>query len=197
MVRGIGRWLVRRFGERYTYDVGYMEKMLEVSPGAFWRFVPITGAASYHRAAPEEAYYAVKLMAASSENCGPCTQLVVEMVSEAGVVADQIRAVLVGQPSDMTPATETGYHFGYALAYRHDLLDPARDAVRRLWGEAAVVELSLCFAVGRVFPTTKLGMGAAAACRIVTVLDQPVRVMRHANCSHARGEPNRAIRGLP
>lgn len=159
MPKRLGRWFLRRLGARYNYDVGYMEKILDEAPGAFWRLAPITGVASYHRAASKEAYYAVKLMAASSENCGPCTQLVVEMGSEAGVGADQIRAVLSGQHEDMTPATETGFNFGYALAYHHDMLDDARDAVRRTWGEAAVIELSLCFAVGRVFPATKLGMG--------------------------------------
>ncbi len=180
MPKGIGRWFLRRLGARYNYDVGYMEKILDEAPGAFWRLAPIIGVASYHRAAPKEAYYAVKLMAASSENCGPCTQLVVEMGSEAGVGADQIRAVLSGQHEDMTPATETGFNFGYALAYHHDMLDDARDAVRRTWGEAAVIELSLCFAVGRVFPATKLGMGWGAECRIVTVLNEPVRVMKRA-----------------
>ncbi len=176
MKKWIARSLLNRFSNRYGYDVGYMDAMLRAAPGAFFKFSKIMAVAGHRRAAPKEAYYAVKIVAAVVEDCGPCSQLAVDMAREAGVADDQIAAVLRRHVGAMSEATAAGFRFAEAVAMRAPDLDETRDAVRRLWGEEAVVELSLCFSIGRVFPMTKAAMGYARECRQVTVAGEPVPV---------------------
>lgn len=180
MKQWIARRMLKGFSERYGYDVGYMERMLEVSPEAFFRFSKIQGVSRFRRVAPRDAYYAVKLIAAADADCGPCTQLCVEMAREAGMPDDQIEAVLAGDDTRLGEPARVGAAFARALAADRRALDPARERVVELWGEQAVVELSLCFAIGQVFPVVKTGMGFGKECLRVTVSERPVDVLRHA-----------------
>ena len=67
-----------------------MEAMLDESPAAFFKFGRLQAVSSHRAAAPVDAYFATKLIAAASADCGPCTQLCVEMAREAGMKEDQI-----------------------------------------------------------------------------------------------------------
>ena len=51
-------------------------------------------AAAHREAVPIDASFAAKIVGALAEDCGPCTQLVVDMALEAGMAKDQIEAVL-------------------------------------------------------------------------------------------------------
>ena len=42
------RTQTRQFGERYDYDVTYMEEMLEASPEGFARFQAVAAMAAHH-----------------------------------------------------------------------------------------------------------------------------------------------------
>ena len=172
--------LLDRFEQRYDYDVAYMREMLRVAPRALDKFSKLTPASAHREVTPPEAFYAVKLVAALSADCGPCTQLAADMAAEGGVADAQIAAVLAGDRESMSSEAATGYRFAAALAFAPEHLESARDEVRRRWGAAGVVELSMCFAVGRVFPTLKTAMGFGDACRVVRVAERPVKVLAHA-----------------
>ncbi len=180
MRRLIARKLLRRFGRRYDYDTGYMESILQVSPRAFFKFAKIFGAAEHREVTPAETYYAVKLVAALAEDCGPCAQLAVDMALEAGVEAGQIEAVLSGDLGRMSRQTAAGFHFAHQATLLSPSAEKARQTVRDLWGEAGVIELALCFAFGRVFPAIKAGMGHAKECRQVDVSGRTVEVLKQA-----------------
>ncbi len=177
----IARKLLADFQNRYDYDADYMSHMLESAPSAFFKFAKINAAAAHRRVAPKEAYYAVKILAAASEDCGPCTQLCINMAREAAVDSQQLEAVLAGDLSTMTDATRLGYAMGVALADRPEELATAREAVRNSWGDEAVVELAMAFALGRVFPKLKTGLGMGEACRIVSIENHSVEVARRAS----------------
>ena len=51
-------------------------------------------AATHREVIPVEASFSAKLTGAMAEDCGPCTQLCVDMALEAGMSKDQIEAVL-------------------------------------------------------------------------------------------------------
>ena len=178
------RWMLNRFRARYGYDTSYMQMMLDHSPSAFFKFAKIMGASQHREAAPLDAWYAAKLVGATKEDCGPCTQLVVDMAREAGVRDDQIEAVLAGKHSAMTAATATGFRFARAVAERSADEDVCREAVRRQWGDKGVIDLTLALQIGRMFPMVKAGLGHAVACRRVDVGGRPVDVHRPA-ISHA------------
>ena len=81
----IARRTLRAFAKRYGYDVSYLQMMLNHSPSAFFKFAPVMKAAAHREAVPIEASFAAKIVGALAEDCGPCTQLVVDMALEAGM----------------------------------------------------------------------------------------------------------------
>ena len=96
----IARRTLRAFARRYGYDVSYLELMLKISPSAFFKFAPLMKAAAHREAVPIDASFAAKIVGALAEDCGPCTQLVVDMALEAGMARDQVEAVLRRDPRD-------------------------------------------------------------------------------------------------
>jgi hypothetical protein len=184
MLKFLARRMLRRFRVRYNYDTTYLETMLEHAPAAFFKFSRIMSIARYRDSVPVEACYAAKLVGALAEDCGPCTQLVVDMAREAGMRDDQIEAVLSAEAGAMTAATQLGYRFARAIADRAADDDACRDAVRKQWGESGVIELTLALQVGRIFPMVKAGLGHARECRRVMVGARPVDVS-HPAVAHA------------
>ncbi len=62
--RYFARRALKAFGARYDYDVSYLSHMLDVSPGAFFKFAGLNKLAQHREAAPKEAVYAAKLVGA-------------------------------------------------------------------------------------------------------------------------------------
>jgi hypothetical protein len=88
----IARRVLRSARKRYGYDTSYLEMMLKEAPSAFFKFVRVAKASGHREVVPVDASFAVKLVGALAEDCGPCTQLVVDMALEAGMPKDQIEA---------------------------------------------------------------------------------------------------------
>jgi hypothetical protein len=167
------------FSKRYDYDVSYMRAILDASPSAFLRLYDITKAATHRQAAPLEAYFAAKLAGAMAEDCGPCTQLVVNMAREAKVADAQIEAVLKREIAAMSADAALGYRFAGAIVARAGEDDEVREAVRARWGEKGLIDLAYALQVGRLFPMLKAALGYAKECRRVHVGARDVEV-KHA-----------------
>lgn len=168
------------FSARYDYDVAYMRAIHANSPRAFMRFARVAALASHREAAPKEAWYAAKLVGALAEDCGPCTQLVVNMAREAKIDHAQIAAVLRRDGDAMSAETALGFRFAEAVAHGLSGADDAREAVRALWGEKGLIDLTFALQIGRMFPMVKNGLGFGKECRRVHVGDHPVDVVRRA-----------------
>ncbi len=176
MLRSVARNRIRAFSKRYNYDASYMEKLLDASPAAFFKFAKLVDAASHRESAPIDAYYAAKIAGARAEDCGPCTQLTVNMALEAGMGRDQIEAVLTRGFADMNEDTVLGFRFAEAVIGRWANEDELRDAVRTAWGDRGVIDLTFALQLGRMFPMVKAGLGFAIECRRVKVGDKAVDV---------------------
>jgi hypothetical protein len=176
----IARRTLRAFAKRYGYDVSYLEMMLNQSPSAFFKFAPVMKAASHREVVPTEASFAAKIVGALAEDCGPCTQLVVDMALEAGMAKDQIEAVLRRDPRAMSDTTRLAYRFADSVARRSVDDDEFRDAVSAQWGQKGVIDLTLALQLGRMFPMVKAGLGYAKECRRVTVNGHNVDVVKQA-----------------
>lgn len=176
----IARRTLRAFAKRYSYDVSYREVMLKESPSAFFRFAPVMKAAAHREVVPVEASFAAKIVGALAEDCGPCTQLVVDMALEAGMPKDQVEAVLRRDPRAMHDATTLGFRFADAVVRRSADDDELRDAVRAQWGQKGVIDLTLALQLGRMFPMVKAGLGYAKECRRVTVEGHTIDVVKQA-----------------
>jgi hypothetical protein len=176
----IARRVLRAMSKRYGYDTSYLEMMLQESPAAFFKFAKLMKAAGHREAVPVDAGFAAKLVGALAEDCGPCTQLCVDMALEAGMPRDQIEAVLRRDPFAMGEATRLGFRFADAVARRSGADDEHRDAVRARWGQKGVIDLTLALQMGRLFPMVKAGLGYAKECRRVTVAGHDVDVVKQA-----------------
>ena len=180
MRKFIARRMLRAFSKRYNYDTSYTEMVLNAAPAAFFKLMPLMKAAEYRDVVPAEASSAAKITGALAEDCGPCTQLAVDMALEAGVGKDQIEAVLRRDLRAMNPDTALGFQFANAIAHRSTDDDQYRDAVRARWGDKGVIELSMVLQLGRMFPMLKLALGYAKECRRVTVGGDQVDVVKQA-----------------
>jgi alkylhydroperoxidase family enzyme len=177
----IARRTLRAFAGRYGYDVSYLETLLNESPSAFFKFAPLMKAAAHREAVPIDASFAAKIVGALAEDCGPCTQLVVDMAIEAGMAKDQIEAVLRRDPRAMSDTTRLAFKFADAVVRRAaETEDEFRDAVRAQWGQKGVIDLTLALQLGRMFPMVKAGLGYAKECRRVAVGGNNVDVVKQA-----------------
>jgi len=176
----IARRMLRATSKRYGYDASYLEMMLKTSPSAFFKFASLMKAAGHREVVPLDAAFAAKLVGALAEDCGPCTQLCVDMALEAGMPKDQIEAVLRRDPRAMNGDTVLGYRFADAVVRKSADDDEYRDAIRVQWGEKGVIDLTLALQMGRMFPMVKAGLGYAKECRRVIVDGRNVDVVKQA-----------------
>ncbi len=132
-------WLVKRrlaaFERTFDYDASYIEELYDVSPRAFWKFSRISALAQHREGVPKEAWHAAKIVAALTEDCGPCTQLAVTMAERAGVSSETLSAILTEDQRAMSPDAALGYAFAKAVLNR-DLAesDRLRGEVVARWG---------------------------------------------------------------
>ena len=95
---------IDRFERDLNYDATYMRDLLDASPWKFFRFsfIPSLGRGT---AAPAEALAAAGIFGTLSEDCGPCTQISVDLAARGGVrqrVQEVVRYVNVGALSSAT-----------------------------------------------------------------------------------------------
>ena len=176
----IARRMLRATAKRYGYDTSYLDLMLSESPAAFFKFASLMKASSHREVVPVEASFAAKIVGALAEDCGPCTQLCVDMALEAGMPRDQIEAVLRRDPRAMHDTTRLAFRFADAVVRRSADDEEFRDAVRAQWGPKGVIDLTMALQMGRMFPMMKAGLGYAKECRRVTVDGHHVDVIKQA-----------------
>lgn len=157
------------FERTWGYDASYMRKLLAVNPWSFLKF-SLGTQASDRSAAPPEALVAASLAGVLAEDCGPCTQIGVDMATASGVNPDVLRAILAGDEAGMGETAALGWRFARAsLARDMQTCDPLRDEIVRRWGEKALVAIGLSLMAARMYPTLKYALGYGKACSKVTV----------------------------
>jgi len=173
MLKAIFRNQIRKFEKQWGYDAAYMHDLLEAGTGTFFRFsfVPALGRG---RDAPAEAMAAAGIVGTLAEDCGPCTQISVDIATANGVAPEVLRAILAGDRAAMGEAAALGYDFARAVLDRHlEDSDEVREEIVRRWGKKAVVALSLALTTARMYPTLKYGLGHGKACSRVIVAGAP------------------------
>jgi alkylhydroperoxidase/carboxymuconolactone decarboxylase family protein YurZ len=167
-------WLINRqmtaFERDFDYDMSYARDILSAGLGAFRRFSASFGMARHRDNVARDAWYAAKIAAAFSEDCGPCTQLFVSMAERDGVNPATLRAILAADEKAMSPDAALGYRFARAVIARDiSESDRLRTEVLQRWGQRGLVSLALTIASSRVFPALKYALGHGSACTKVRV----------------------------
>lgn len=169
MLRYVLSRQIDAFERRWNYDAGYMRDLLAASPWSLVKFMVVAGMVD-RRAAPGAALAAAGIVGTLHEDCGPCTQIGVDMAADGGVPPAVLRAILAGDEAAMGRDAALGYGFAKAVLAR-DLegADRMRDEILRLWGPKAVAALSLAVTTARLYPTLKYGLGHGRTCSRVVV----------------------------
>ena len=131
------RWLLRRkiaaFERAWNYDATYMREVLDADPRALMLFATVMGLTQYHKDVPLGAYYAAKIVGTMAEDCGPCTQLAVDMAARAGVSPATLKAIVSGDISDMPEGVALAVRFTRATLQHDWEADALREEVVRRW----------------------------------------------------------------
>lgn len=168
-------------GQDLGYDLSYGKYILDADLRALMRVAKLDGLARYRKGVPLDVHYAVKLVGAMSEDCGPCSQLVVTMAQREGVAADTLRAIITSNDAAMSDELRLGVRFARAVLARDPAADALREEVVARWGKAGLVSLAFALVVSRAYPTLKSALGFARSCQRLTVGGQPV--MPHAKAA--------------
>jgi alkylhydroperoxidase family enzyme len=173
------RWLMERqlaaFERRWHYPMDYARSLLRASRRGFWRFTRVMPLAAWRDGVPVAAWHAAKLVAVRAEDCGPCTQLVVDMARADAVPDALLRALLHGDEAalqSLDADSAVAAHFARCWAAGSPGLPQARDAVRQRFGERGLASLALAMSGTRLFPMIKSALGHAEACHRVQVGSQ-------------------------
>lgn len=168
------RWLANRqmtaFERDFDYDMTYGRDILAAGLRPLWLFSWISKIAGYREDVPVGTWFAAKITAALSEDCGPCTQLVVTMAERSGVSQETLRAILAGDENAMPADVAIGYRFARSVIAR-DIAesDHLRAEILKRWGQCGLVSLAFTIASSRVFPAVKYALGHGRACTQIRV----------------------------
>jgi len=169
MLKAIFSRVIDGFERQWGYDASYMRHLLRASTASFWKFSLVTGVVD-RKAAPAEALAAAGIVGTLAEDCGPCTQIGVDMAVAGGVRPEVLRAILAGDETAMGETAALAWRFAHAsLARDLATVDPLRDEIVRRWGDRALVAISLSLMTARMYPTLKYALGYGKACSKVVV----------------------------
>ena len=169
----LSRWL-DGFERTWSYDATYMRLVLKVSPASLLKFALGTRAPDV-RAAPGVALVAAGIVGTLAEDCGPCTQICVDMATVHRVPPAILRAIVAGDETAMGETASLAWRFAQAsLARDMQACDPLRDEIVRRWGEKGLVAIGLSLTAARMYPTLKYALGYGKACSKIVVAGEDV-----------------------
>jgi hypothetical protein len=162
------RW-IDGFERQWGYDASYMRDVIATNPASLVRFA-LGARAADPKAAPPAALFAAGLAGVLAEDCGPCTQLGVDMAMVHGMDPRVVRGVLAGDEAAMGETAGLPFRFARAsLARDMAAADPLREEIVRRWGEKGLVAISLSLVASRMYPTLKYALGHGKSCSRVVV----------------------------
>jgi hypothetical protein len=179
MIRWFLERSLRKFEKQWGYDAAYQHELLQLNWKSFLKYGLGVKAMDYS-AAPPEAMFAASLYTVMTEDCGPCTQIGVDIALASGVPEHVVRAALAGDEQGMGETAALAWRFARASLARDIEADVYREEIERRWGRKAVAALGLAMVAARSYPTLKYAMGYGKACSRILVDGQPAALTRLA-----------------
>jgi hypothetical protein len=164
----------------FSYDAGYFHEVIDASPGAALKFSLFQIMAKHRDSVPKDAWYAAGLAAALTEDCGPCTQLGVDMALRDGMPAPKLSALLRGDIEQAGPDAALGFRYGIAVATNSPDALALSEQVEKRYGKRGQISLACAVACTRVYPALKRGLGHAAACSRIVVANDTIPIKQAA-----------------
>src|SRR5262245_20449557 len=179
------KWFLRRwidkFERTWSYDASYLRDVLDADPRALMAFSKVAGISNYRKDVPPAVYVAAGLVGVMAEDCGPCTQLSIDMAQRAGVDSAILRAVVARDFNAMPDDVVLAVRFAEATLRHAGEADELREEVLRRFGKRGLVSLAFALTSARLYPTLKYAMGHGRACQRVTIGGETRPVLRELN----------------
>lgn len=156
------------FEARYQYDATYLRELLTLSPAGYEKFAAFRPLAYFQGTLDSETYWIAKLATMQVEDCGECLQLNVRFALENDIPRETIDAVLKGGDG-LSEAQRDLYDFVVQVASSQAPEPMLEERMRSRMSRAALLDLGLCIASAKVFPTIKRAAGYANSCRLIEV----------------------------
>ena len=178
------RWLLhkgtRAFEARYDYDASYQHRLIDISKGAGLRMAVLPLFSQYRGPKVGRQVWLGAIFASTLEgDCGPCSQLILDMAAEAGADMAPFRMCAAGQAKD---AGDVGLGFRFAMAaISGDAeADSLRAEIETAFGAETLAAATFGAAFGRVYPVLKRGLGYGKTCQSLKFGDSDVLDFKRA-----------------
>jgi hypothetical protein len=171
------RW-IDKFERTWNYDASYMRDVLDADPRALLAFSKVEAIGRYRKDVPPVAYFAAAITGTMAEDCGPCTQLVVDMAQRQGVDPAVLRAVVARDITAIPYEAALAVRFTEATRRHAPEADDLREEVVRQFGKRGLISLSFALVASRLYPTLKYALGHGRACTRITVGGETRPVLR-------------------
>jgi hypothetical protein len=171
------RWIAK-FERTWNYDAGYLRDLLEADPRAMMAFGKVAALSNYQKDVPAAAYSAAGIVGTMTEDCGPCTQLVIDMAQRNGVDPNILRAIVARDFTAMPFEVALAARFAEASLRHAPEAADLREEVVRHFGKRGLVSLAFAMTASRLYPTLKYALGHGRACTRVTVGGETRPVLR-------------------
>lgn len=154
---------------RYDYDVRYQQDILKADLGAFLKFMGLQAMSAHAGNLPAGPLFAARLRAIIWDDCGPCTQLVVNMALEAKLDADIVRAIIERDMNSLPEEIALVLRFTELVLAHDPEADDLREDIRARWGEGGLIAIGFAIGSYRVYPALKYALGYGKSCSRVQV----------------------------
>jgi hypothetical protein len=176
------KWFLRRwiakFQRTWNYDASYLRELVDADPRAMLAFGKVQGLTKYRKDIPLAPYCAAGMVAVMAEDCGPCTQLAIDMAEREGVEPAILRAVVARDYAAMPYDVALATRFTEASLRHAPQADDLRDEVVRQFGQRGLISLAFAMVVARTYPTLKYALGRGKTCTRLTVGGETQPVLR-------------------
>ncbi|GAA3564079.1 hypothetical protein [Marinobacter xestospongiae] len=184
MIRYFLNKMLMAMHRRYNYDVRYMQEILQTDLPAFLKYLGFQMMAAHSAKVPAEPLFAARVRAIIWDDCGPCTQLVVNMALEAKVSPDRVRAMVDMDLDNLPESTALVARFTELVLAHNPEADELREQIRALWGSKGLIAIAYSISSSRVYPALKYTLGYGHTCSRVQVNDQTLAPTRSAEAQH-------------
>lgn len=188
MIRYALNKMLLAFKRRYNYDVGYQQDILRADLGAFLKFMGLQTMSAHAGKLPMGPLYAARVRAIIWDDCGPCTQLVVNMALEAGLDPALVRALIDRDLQHLPAELALVVRFTEQVLAHNPEADELREQIRALWGDKGLIAIGFAISSYRVYPALKYALGYGKACSRIQVNESFLTPTREsALAEEARG----------
>ena len=183
MIRYMFNKMLLTMKKRYNYDVQYQQDILKTDLGAFLKFMGFQTMSSHSGNLPVGPLFAARIRAIIWDDCGPCTQLVVDMALEAGVDPEIVHAIIDRDLEKLPEDIALVVRFTELVLAHNPEADDLREKVLAMWGNDGLITIGFAISSYRVYPALKYTLGYGKTCSRIEVNDLTMAPKRQSELS--------------